>query len=300
MFVKLNKKNVITQASLCFATLFWAGNFAVGRMIFNDISPVMLNFLRWSVALVFTFLFISNRLGHISVILRNYCGWFLIMGICGVVYHILVYTALSYTTVTNMALIIGATPAMILLLSTLLHGDRHTLPRIVIVGLSILGVAVIVQEDLTIPNIGDLIACVALVMWAYYNVTLRYCPVAIEGTVLTAAITFTGVLAIIPLVFVELAINGPPTMNAKVISAVLYVGIFASGIAFLFWNRGVVEIGPVKAGQFMNLVPVFGVILGTLLLKEPFTLRHTLAAVLIVSSLILSELYGQTETRPRL
>jgi len=217
------------------------------------------------------------------------------MAIYGVVFHILMYTALRYTTATNMALIMGATPATILILSAWLHGSRHALPRILIVGLSFCGVGVLVQEHLAAPNLGDLIGCVSMVMWAYYSASLHLCPVKLDSLVLTVAITFAGVLIMLPLAGVDIAINGLMPLNAEVVMAVLYVGLLASGLAFLFWNKGVVAMGPVPAGQFMNLVPVFGVLIGITVLGESFTARHALAAVLIIGGLMLSEFYGRIE-----
>lgn len=286
---------MLTRLALVLAALFWAGNFIAGRYIADEISPVMLNSLRWITALIFLMLFTSGRLLEIIRLIRMHPGWFAVMGLCGVVYHVLVYTALGLTTATNLALIIGATPAMILLMSVYGEGERPTLQRVVIVCLGFAGIIVLIQGHLALPNRGDLLACVALGMWAYYNVCLKRCPVETDGLLLTTAITLLGVLFMLPLAAVETALNGV-MLSDLVILVILYVGIFASGIAFLLWNRGVMAIGPIKAGQFMNLVPVFGVLLGILLLKEPFSTRHVLAAVLILSSLVLSELYGRRET----
>jgi drug/metabolite transporter (DMT)-like permease len=272
------------------AALFWAGNFAVGRVIAGQIPPVTLSFLRWSVALCVLLPFAISRLAACRGLLRDHYRWFLGMSLAAVVYNtILVYSALEHTTATNVALIMAATPAMTLFLSALLHGERYGWYRVGVVSLSFAGIVVLVWQRLSVPNAGDLLACVAMSTWAYYNVSMRDSPVNIDGITLTAIITAIGLVLMAPLLGVELALRGRMTLSPEVLLAVLYVGLFASGLAYLLWNRAVMFMGAIHAAQFMNLVPLFGVLIGTVLLDEPFSSRHALAAVLIMAGLLLSE-----------
>jgi len=125
--------------------------------------------------------------------------------------------------------------------------------------------------------------------WSYYNVALRDSPVKIDGITMTTIIAVLGVMIITPLLALEVAFRGFPKLSGEVILAVLYIGLFASGLSYVLWNRGVAAIGAIHAAQFMNLVPLFGVLIGRFVLGEAFTLRHGVAAVLIISGLILSE-----------
>lgn len=285
---------VIGRLELTLAALFWAGNYAVGRVIADEISPLTLTFLRWVVALLLLLPFALRRLSASIRLVRDNLGWFVVMSLTAVVLHpILLYTALHYTTATNMALIIAATPAMMLVLSALLHGERYGLFRVTVVSMSFAAIAILVWRGLSVPNGGDLIGCLAMVVWAYYNVSLRECPVAVDGITFTTAIIIIGVVFMTPLFIGERALAGPLQLSNDVTLAVLYVGLFASGLAHLLWNRGVVKVGTIQAGQFMNLVPIFGVLIGTFILNEHFSLRHALAAALIVASLLLSELQGR-------
>lgn len=284
---------MIGRLELTLAVLFWAGNYAVGRVIADEISPVTLTFLRWAIALVLLFPFAVLRLSASIRLVREHLGWFVGMSLTAVILHpILIYTALNYTTATNMALIIAATPAMMLVLSALLHGQRYGLFRITVVSMSFVAISILVWSGLSAPNGGDLIGCLAMVIWAYYNISLRECPVAVDGITFTTAIIIIGIVFMTPLFIAELALGEPLRFSNDVTLAVLYVGLFASGLAHLLWNRGVVKVGPIQAGQFMNLVPIFGVLIGTFILNEHFSRRHALAAALIVISLLLSELQG--------
>jgi drug/metabolite transporter (DMT)-like permease len=279
------------------AALFWAGNFAVGRVIADQIPPVTLSFLRWSVALCVLLPFAIPRLGACRRLLREHYRWFRTMSLASVVYNtILLYTALEYTTATNVALIMAATPAMALLISAVLHGERYGWHHVGVVSLSFAGIVVLVWQRLSLPNTGDLLACFAMTTWAYYNVSMRDSPVNIDGITLTVIIAGIGLLFMAPLLGVELALRGGMILSGEVLLAVLYVGLFASGLAFLLWNRAVLVMGAIHAAQFMNLVPLFGVLIGTALLDEPFRPRHALAAVLIMAGLLISEFsrHGQS------
>ncbi len=64
--------------------------------------------------------------------------------------------------------------------------------------------------------------------------------------------------------------------------AVIYIGIFPSGVAFLSWNEGVRRVGANRAMVFYNMLPVYGSILGVILLGEPFGLQHFIGGGLII------------------
>ena len=278
------------RIALVLACLFWAGNFAVGRVIADQIPPALLSFLRWAVALCVLLPFAFARRAEAMQLLRGHFRWFFLMSLSSAAYHaIFVYTALEFTTATNVALIMAGTPAMALLISALLHGDRYGWFRIGVVALSFAGIAVLVWQRLSIPNTGDMLACVAMTAWAYYNVALRDSPVKIDGTTMTTIIAVLGVMIIAPLLALEVVFRGVPALSGEVMLAVLYIGLFASGLSYVLWNRGVAAIGAIHAAQFMNLVPLFGVLIGVVVLGESFTLRHGVAAVLIISGLVLSE-----------
>ena len=283
-------RGMVGVAALTLAALFWAGNYAVGRLVAGDIAPATLNLLRWSTALLFLLPFAARRLPAAWLLVRRHFGWFLGLALAAVVVHpTVVYAGLNYTTATNMALIIAATPAMVLLLSSVLHGERHRAGLIAAVALSFAGIVLLVWKRTAMPNQGDLLGCAGMLCWAWYNVALRDAPAEVDGIMLTTVISALGVLLLVPLAAAEFAVRGGITFDAELLLAVLYVGLFASGISYLLWNSGVAALGASHAAQFMNLVPVFGVAIGTLLLDEMFTTRHGLAALLIVGALLLSE-----------
>jgi drug/metabolite transporter (DMT)-like permease len=70
--------------------------------------------------------------------------------------------------------------------------------------------------------------------------------------------------------------------------AVVYIGIFPSGVAFLSWNEGVRRVGPNRAMVFYNMLPVYGSILGVILLGESLGAQHFIGGGLIVAGSLMA------------
>jgi EamA-like transporter family len=89
-------------------------------------------------------------------------------------------------------------------------------------------------------------------------------------------------------------ILGAPTPVAAlgsfpVLLSIAYIAIFASAIAFLFWTYGVARLGPTRAGQFVNLMPIFGASLAFSVLGEVPTLAQVAGAALVLSGIAFVE-----------
>ena len=95
-------------------------------------------------------------------------------------------------------------------------------------------------------------------------------------------------LWMLPLYIVSLAMGQRLTVNGPTTMGVLYIGIFASVLAFLFWNKGVAQLGPNRAGMFIHLMPFFGAALSIVFLGEGLALYHISGAIFIFTGIVLS------------
>ncbi len=77
--------------------------------------------------------------------------------------------------------------------------------------------------------------------------------------------------------------------SLPVLLSIAYIAIFASAIAFLFWTYGVSRLGPTRAGQFVNLMPIFGAGLAFSVLGEVPTLAQVVGAALVLSGIAFVE-----------
>jgi drug/metabolite transporter (DMT)-like permease len=92
----------------------------------------------------------------------------------------------------------------------------------------------------------------------------------------------------LPVFVSSLILDQKLTMNYSNFMGILYIGIFSSVLSFLFWNYGVVHIGPNKAGMYMHLMPFFGAILSIWFLGEGLALFHIYGAVFVFTGIFLT------------
>jgi drug/metabolite transporter (DMT)-like permease len=163
------------------------------------------------------------------------------------------------------------------------------------VAISMAGIlAIITRGDLAVLagfalNKGDLIVLVGMVFWAAYTVFLRMKPVEIPGLVMLTCCGMVGVVLLAPLAAVEmLFFDGRAEFTPATIGAMLYVGIFSTFVGYVFWNRGVAEVGPAVAGIFVHLMPPFGALLAWLFLGERIHLFHLVGIALILAGIVLA------------
>ncbi|MBN2751339.1 MAG: DMT family transporter, partial [Rhodospirillaceae bacterium] len=129
---------------------------------------------------------------------------------------------------------------------------------------------------------GDLVVFCAMVSWAFYTLWLRGIPPEIDRIGLMGAQIAVAFIVLIPLYLGERALGYMPTWKTETVSALAYLGVFPSVLAYLLYNIGVARVGAARAGAFIHLIPVFGVILAVLFLHESVHAYHVfgMAAIL--------------------
>lgn len=279
---------------LAFTALFWAGNSVVGRAAADLVPPAALAFWRWALALALLLPVAWGALRRDLALLR--AGWRMtvVLAALGVgAFNLLLYAALQHTTALNSLLVQSAQPALILLLGVFLFRDRTGVAQVAGVAVAVAGVVTIVAKgspavlaslDL---NHGDALMLVAVGCWSLYSVLLRKRPQVAPLSFLAATIAL-GLLMIAPFYAAELARGARIVPEAGAFAAIAYVGLFPSLIAYAFFNRGVELIGSAAAGQFLNLMPVFGALLAMAFLGERLAWYHGLGIALIAAGIWLS------------
>lgn len=276
------------------ASLFWAGNAITGRALRGDISPVGINFGRWLVALVILLPLTYRSLLAQWPLIKAHGRLILALGLTGVtIFQTCLYLALQTTTAINSTLFFSLTPVVIVALSWGLWGERLARPQILGILLSLIGALFLIMQG-RLDNLlafrfnqGDLWMVLAVILWAIYSVLLKKLPPTLAQPVTLTATVLAGMLFLFP-AFILTALAGA-TLRLTPLNGlgILYVGIFPSVLAFLFWNRGVQAIGPNKAGMYLHLMPVFGAILSFLFLDEGLALYHLVGAALVFGGIVL-------------
>lgn len=282
------------------ATLLWASNIVLGRFLRHEIGPLSLSAARFSVAGLI-FLLLLRKTQKNQALIDQPLGsnprqpprmeWLLYLGmsLVGVFgFTTLLYFALRYTTASHAAVINAATPLVTAVLAAVFLKEQFTRPLLVGSILSLAGVGLVIGVGTT--NIagspqalfGDLLCLVAAVLWGIYSILGRLAT----KTKSSLQVTAFSIWFALPLLYLAAGVEWqttPPSLTSPVLLAAVYIGVFPSVIAFSAWNEGVRMAGPNQAMAFYNMLPVYGTLLGVLLLGESLSWNALFGGILVIA-----------------
>ncbi len=275
--------------------LLWGGTFIAGRVISADLPPATAGFIRFifaSVALLIAVHF-SEGLGVLKrVTRRQWIGTF-VLGLTGIMlYNICFFNALKYMPASRTSLFIALNPVVTLILAALFFKDRITLTRWFGVLLALIGVLVVVTHgDLSQLagsfGIGELSMIAAVSVWAIYTLQGRTLLRELSPLVTTLLAALWGTLLLALCAIPELPSLHIQHFTFEVWAGLFYLGVFGTAVGFVWYYQGVARIGAAKTVIFNNLVPVFGVLLGWLLLDEKLTASLIVGGLLAITGVFL-------------
>ena len=289
-------KNKTAYIFLILATLFWSGNFIVGKAASTfEIPPFTLNFYRWSFAwLILAPFTLKEIIQKKKYILQN-IGLISILGITSItIFNSIVYYSLNFTQVISGVLMISTIPVMIIFFCWLFKIEKTNIYQILGVIFSLVGVAVIVTKadlDKLINlnfNKGDLWMVVAMFSWAMYSALLRKKKFELSQTSLLEVIISAGLILLLPAYLVEMALGFKLNINLPFILTLSYVVLFPGLASFICWIKGIEIIGSNRSGIFLHLMPIFSTLLAIVIFEEKFMNFHLFGAAFIISGIILS------------
>lgn len=286
---------LLPYVQLTLASLFWSGNWIMGRALRDAVPPVTLAFWRWAFAALALAPFALPGLWRKLPILRRHWKVLLVLSLSGVVlFQALVYLGLSMTTAINAILLNSSFPVFMILTTWLMGQERVTVRQIVGMLVSLAGVLIILKRGIGADffsfdfHRGDMIILAAMPAWAIYSAFVRRKPAEINGTELLLAISLIGVVLLLPIYLTEAAIAGPPVLTPGSIVGVLYTAWVVSVGAFICWNKAVPVVGANIAGFSMHLMPAFGTIMAIVFLGEEAHLFHALGIATILVGVFLA------------
>ena len=283
---------------LCFASLFWSGNFVIGRFssLENIVSPLSLAFYRWVIAFLILTPFCLQKAVKELPLLKKQPGMIFLIILTGpTLFNTLVYLGLTATTVINSLLIISTTPMLIILLNKLLYKAQTNIFQMIGVFISLIGVCYVIAKG-SFENIfesefyfGDLFILLAVTSWALYSIFLKKNETGVSGfSFLYLSFVFTVIL-LFPVYLYDIFIQDNfINVDQKTLLVIGYTGIFPSIISYMCWNTGVALIGPNKSGPFLHLMPIFGGILAFLVFRETLEIYHYAGILSVIIGIIIT------------
>ena len=292
----MRNKNNLAYILLILTTLFWSGNFIVGKAASTyEIPPFSLNFYRWLFAGLILLPFTIKEIIKKKDYILNNVGFFIILGVTSItIFNSTVYYSLYYMQVISGVLMISTIPVWIMFISSILGIEKTNRFQIFGVILSLLGVLfIITKSDLEVIknlafNRGDLIMASGMFAWALYSALLKKKTYEISQITLLEVVIISGLVFLVPIYILEMNFGNQIILGMPFVLTLSYVVIFPGLASFFFWIKGIGIIGANRAGVFLHLMPVFGSIMAIVFFGEKFMIYHLLGAIFIIAGITLS------------
>jgi drug/metabolite transporter (DMT)-like permease len=296
---KMGDGRALAYLLMILTALFWALNTNIARATSDEVPPLALTFLRIFLSVLILAPFaLRDAWAKRDIVLKHF--WFLnLMGFLSMtVFNALVYVGMNHTQAINGNLLQGALPIAILVASALFAGRAISLKQWAGVLLSLGGLIAIVVRgeparllELEI-NAGDPMVFAGVFASAIYAAILYRRPQGMGLVTLMFVMMVFSSIHTLPFFLWEHFTQRTLPLTPTAIGTVLYVAVFASVLAQLFFAEAIRRIGAPAAGNMIYLTPVFGVFIAMTLLGETFHLFHAAGVALIAAGIWLALFSG--------
>ena len=278
------------------ATLFWSGNFIVGKFAFlENIPPLSLVFYRWSLVWIILLPFTYKEIIKYKDTIFNNLPLLFFLGLTSVgLFNSFTYLSLIHTQVINSTLFNTAIPAVIILLCFLFKIEKTNKFQILGLIISVLGIlSIITKLDIKIFlslnfNKGDIIMIGGVITWGIYSTLLKKKKFTLPLLTLVHVICTFGLICVFPQFFYEFSQGQFIEFNTNLFYILIFLALFPSIGSYYCWAGAVSIIGANRAGIFLSLIPLFSTIMAIAFYKEQFQFFHLIGAILIIIGLFLS------------
>lgn len=220
---------------------------------------------------------------------------FLLIGMCGgSIYFIAENTAMKYTLVTNVSLIVTTAPLISTLFLGLLYKSERP-SRGLILGsvIAFLGVACVIFNssfEIQVNPLGDMLALLAAFCWAIYTILLKPINAVYSAWFITRKTFFYGVMTALPLLAVEPSMTGLDVlMKTEVWGNLVLLGLIPSLLAYVFWSESIKGLGVIVAGNYLYVSPIVTLVMSAIILDEAVSWIGYMGCAMILIGMFLSE-----------
>lgn len=273
----------------------WALNFVFGKVLVGVLPPFTIAGGRFTVAgIIFGLWIIIGRKKLPRTDLPFILNLVLISLTSVVAFNGILYVGLKYTTVANGTIVNSFNPIATMLLAALILKEKVTGPQCAGAILSIIGVFIIISAgnpgSLAKFNIGDMIIFLNTFIWALFSVLGKKAMQVLSPLETIAFTTLMG----LPLLWLasawEVHVYHVSSLPWSAVGLLVFLGIFASVLAFVWWYQGIRDFGASGAATFYNLIPLYSLIISSLYLGESVYAYHIIGGLLIIVGILVSSL----------
>lgn len=277
-----------------FTVTIWGTTFISTKILLRDFSPVEVLFIRFFIALIALSIAYPHRL---KVTNRKHEWYFAAAGLLGtVLYFLLENIALTYSTASDVGVIISVIPFFTAIFSYFFNKEKLNARFFLGFVIAIAGIALISLNgrEMKLNPLGDILTILAAMVWALYSVLVKKISRFEYNTIQTTRRIFLyGVILMIPTMKI-FHVQWDAARFARLLKTtnllnVLYLGLCASAICFVTWNLAVKSLGAVKTSIYTYLGPVITIIASAIFLQEQITALIVGGTALTLIGLVISQ-----------
>lgn len=279
---------------LMLTAAFWGGTFVAGRMLAADVPPHSAAFIRFLIASLLLILISLRQRGSFPLLKAREILPVLMLGLTGVyAYNVFFFKGLALIQAGRAALIIALNPVAIAILSAVFLKERLTALKIAGILLSFAGAAVVITRGDLFSALaqgvgwGEILVLGCVISWGSYSVIGKHVMKRLSPR---TSVTYAAVLGMAALAFPaysEGLTARIPSISINSWLALAYLAVFGTVFGFVWFYQGIQQIGPTRAGLFINFVPICAILLAWLILGEPVTASLLLGALLVAGGVYL-------------
>ncbi len=295
----------LTYIKLVLTAVLWGGTFIAGKIIAGNVGHFSAAFLRFAVASAFLTCMLRKSDGGLRIPDKKHLIPLVLLGMTGVfAYNGFFFSGLKRIDAGRAALIIACNPVFICLFSSLLFKEKLSPRKILGIVTSLSGaVTVITRGDFSeiLGNslgTGEFFIFCCVLSWVSYTLIGK---TVMDSLTPLAAVTWSSIIGtlflLVPAVL-EGVFRKMPTYAPSEWMSLFYLGFFGTVLGFRWYYEGVKAIGPVKAGLFINFVPVAAVLMAFFLLGEPLSSSLVVGGLLVSFGVFLTNAPSSRDSSP--
>lgn len=293
MLVDERLKNILPQIGLLGAMILWASSFIALKIAFRGYDPMVVIFGRMLVGSV-CFLLIGLRYRYSFSYRKGDYKLILFMAFCEpCLYFIFEAQAIIYTTASQAGMITAILPVLVMITATFFLDERTGLKGWIGAVFAVSGVIWLTlestpQANAPNPMLGNFYEFLAMVCATGYTISMRKLTKRYSPFFLTAVQAFVGCTFFFPFLLLPDTVL-PRTFEYMPTLAVFYLGAVVTLGAYCLYNYGIKYVSASKASSYVNLIPVFSVLFGWLILGETLSGYQFAAAAVVMIGVWLTQ-----------
>jgi len=276
--------------TIVFVMFIWGSSFTVTKMVVTEAPPLISATIRNIIACLVLLPFYLSKRKKVQQALPY--PKLILMGIVGTtIYYLFFNTGMKYIAASTGALIEGLVPVAIAIPAALILKEKLNKKIIAGIVLSVTGVILVgfigSAQKSSNALLGSTMIVGAVCLWSTYTLLSRSLK-DVDTTIVVTVSMIIGTVLSIPIALVEINNHGWPHISLKAWAGIVYLGIFASAVAYFLYNKSLESLPAAQVGNFLNLIPLIGALIAFIFLKDTFTWLQLAGGILILAGIWLS------------